>query len=103
MAAINYIDADDFIETLKSKGLVIVSVKDFEASKDIERNRLMRRKSLSLREIVRAKLLPLQTVKGVKDWILSEKIKKNEWYQEASGYKRVMILTSAIKRLGYEN
>lgn len=103
MAATNYINANDFIETLKSQGLVIVSVKDFEASKDVERNRLMRRKALSLREIVRAKLLPLQTVKGVKDWILSEKIKKNEWYQEASGYKRVMILTSAIKRLGYEN
>lgn len=101
MQPATYIDANDFIETLKAQGLVIVSAKEFEANKDIERNRLMRRKSLSLSEIVKAKLLPLQTVKGVRGWILSGKIKENEYYQEASGYKRVMVLTSAIKRLGY--
>lgn len=96
-----YIDANEFMETLLAKGLVIVSVKELEASKAIDRNRLMRRKSLSLSEIVRANLLPLKTAKGVNDWIISGKIKEGEWYQEASGYKRVMVLTAAIKRLGY--
>ena len=96
-----YIDANEFMETLLAKGLVIVSVKELEASKAIDRNRLMRRKSLSLSEIVRADLLPLKTPKGVNDWIISGKIKEGEWYQEASGYKRVMVLTQAIKRLGY--
>lgn len=102
MKPATYIDANDFIETLLAKGLVIVSVKEFEAGKDIERRKLMRRKSLSLTEIVRAKLLPLATVKGVMDWIHSGKIKEGEWYQEASGYKKVMVLTAAIKRLGYD-
>lgn len=97
-----YIDANEFMETLLAKGLVIVSVKEFEAGKEIERRKMMRRKSLSLSEIVKAKLLPLKTAKGVNDWILSGKIKEGEWYQEASGYKRVMVLTSAIKRLGYD-
>ena len=96
-----YIDANEFMETLLAKGLVIVSVKELQASKEIDRNRLMRRKALSLSEIVRANLLPLKTVKGIADWIRTGKIKPGETYQEKSGYKRVMVLTSAIKRLGY--
>jgi hypothetical protein len=63
-----YIDANEFIETLLAKGLVIVSVKELQASKEIDCNRLMRRKSVSLSEIVRANLLPLKTVKGVMGW-----------------------------------
>lgn len=101
MATPIYIDANEFMETLLAKGLVIVSAKDLVANKEIDRNRLMRRKALSLSEIVRAELLPLKTVKGVMDWIHSGKIKPGEWYQEKSGYKRVMVLTAAIKRLGY--
>lgn len=101
MQPATYIDANEFIETLLAKGLVIVSVKELQASKDIDRNRLMRRKALSLSEIVRANLLPLKTVKGIADWIAKGKIKPGETFQEASGYKRVMVLTSAIKRLGY--
>ncbi len=97
-----YIDANEFMETLLAKGLVIVSAKEFQASKEIERNRLMRRKALSLSEIVRANLLPLKTVKGVNDWIAKGKIKPGETYQESTGYKRVMVLTAAIKRLGYD-
>ena len=102
MQTATYIDANEFMETLVAKGLVIVSVKELNASKEIDRNRLMRRKALSLSEIVRAELLPLKTTKGVNDWIISGKIKPSETFQEASGYKRVMVLTSAIKRLGYE-
>jgi hypothetical protein len=101
MAPLVYINASEFIETLKQQGLVIVSAKEFQANNEIERNRLMRRKSLALSEIVNANLLPLKTVKGVNDWIISGKIKEGEWYQETSGYKRVMVLTQAIKRLGY--
>jgi len=102
MKPATYIDANEFMETLLAKGLVIVSAKEFEAGKEIERRKLMRRKSLSLSEIVKAKLLPLSTVKGVNGWILSGKIKDGEWYKEASGYKKVMVLTAAIKRLGYD-
>jgi len=95
------IDAHEFMETLIAKGLMIVSVKEFEAGKQIERNRMMRKKALTLTEIVRMRLLPVKTSKGVNDWILNGKIKTGEWYQESKGYKRIMILTAAIKRLGY--
>ena len=103
MAAPNYINANDFIETLKSHGLVIVSIHEFELGKDAVRKRLMRRKSLSLKEIADHKLLPVKDKKTVKDWVLNGKILPTETYQEAAGRKRVMVLTAAIRRLGYED
>jgi len=102
MAAPVYINASEFIDQLQSKGLVIVSVKDFEAGKEITRRKLMRRKALTLQEIASNGLLPIKTKKGVNDWILSGKIRKEETYIEAGPKKRVMVLTSAIIRLGYE-
>ncbi len=102
MVAPVYINASEFIEQLQSKGLVIVSVKDFEAGKEIARRKLMRRKALTLSEIANNGLLPVKTKKGVNDWIISGKIKEYETYTEWTGKKRVMVLTSAIIRLGYE-
>jgi hypothetical protein len=103
MAAINYINANDFMETLRANGLVIVSVAEYEATKDMARKRLMKRKALSLKEIADHNLLAMKSKKGVNYWILNGKIKPTETYTEASGKKRVMVLTSAIRRLGYED
>jgi hypothetical protein len=33
--------------------------------------------------------------------LLPVKLNLTEWYQEQEGYKRIMIATEAIKRLGY--
>lgn len=103
MGKATYIDANEFLETLKANGLVIVSVKEYEATKDMQRKKLMRRKALTLSEIANNRLLPVGTKKAVNDWILSGKIKPNETYRETTGKKRVMVLTSAIKRLGYDD
>ena len=103
MAAINYINANDFIEALLAKGLVIVSVSEYEATKDMARKRLMKRKALSLKEIADHRLLPVKSKKTVNNWIVNGRIKPTETYTEASGTKRVMVLTSAIRRLGYED
>lgn len=103
MAAINYINASEFIETLKSQGLVIVSAHEYEATKDMDRKRLMRRKALSLKEIADHRLLPVKDKKTVNDWILNGKIKPAETYRETGGKRRVMVLTIAIRRLGYED
>jgi len=97
----NYINATEFIEMLKAQGLVIVSVKEYEATKDMACKKLMRRKALSVAEIASHKLLPIGNKKTVNDWILSGKIKPEETYREESGKKKVMVLTSAIVRLGY--
>jgi hypothetical protein len=101
MDSSTYINAYEFIETLKERGLVIVSVNEFEAGKALVRKKLMKRTALSLTEIVKNGLLPVGTTKAVIDWTISGKIKKDEWYQEQNGRKRIMVLTAAIKRLGY--
>jgi flagella basal body P-ring formation protein FlgA len=96
-----FINANEFIETLKAQGLCIVSASEFEAHKEILRRKIMRRNSLTLKEIVDHKLLPLTTKKGVEDWILKKKIKPEEVIRESDGKKRILVLTSAITRLGY--
>ena len=98
-----YIDANEFIDALTSRGLVIVSIQEFEAGKDLVRKRLMRRKALTLKEIADHALLPVKDKKTVNDWIINGKIKPAETYREATGKKRVMVLTIAIRRLGYED
>lgn len=103
MSNIKYINANEFIEMLKLQGLVIVSASEFEASNQLRRKKLMKRKSLSLSEIVKAGIFPIKTTKSLLHWIENEKIKPGEWYQEQEGRKRMMISTEAIKRLGYED
>ena len=103
MTAIKYINASEFKEVLQVRGLVIVSVDEYEAVKEMKRKKLMKRKSLSLSEIADNNLIPVTSKKGVNDWIIAGKIKPDETYREESGKKRVMVLTSAIRRLGYEN
>jgi hypothetical protein len=103
MSVVKYINASEFIEMFQVRGLVIVSVNEYEAIKEMKRKKLMKRKALSLSEIADNNLLPVTSKKGVNDWIIAGKIKPDETYREESGKKRVMILTSAIRRLGYEN
>lgn len=97
----NYISAFEFMEMLKAEGLVIVSLSDLQISTSQLQSKLMKRKSISLTDIINSKLLPLKSSKGIIDWIKSGKIKEGEWYQESSGKKRIMIMTLAIKRLGW--
>jgi hypothetical protein len=46
--------------------------------------------------------LLLKTTKELMTGLLPVKLNPTEWYQEQEGYKRIMIATEAIKRLGYE-
>jgi hypothetical protein len=98
-----YINANDFIDSLHSKGLIIVSAREYEATKDIDRRRVMKKKAITLKEIIDFKLLPVKSKKGVENWIKLGKIKSTETYREATGNNRIMVLTSAIRRLGYED
>lgn len=97
-----FINASDFIETLKLQGLVIVSIREHEAAKDYAQQRALRKKSLSTKEISDLELLGKINKKTVQRWIDSGKIKTTEWYTESGPLKRIMILTAAIKRLRNE-
>lgn len=97
-----YIDAFDFMKMLKSNNLIIVSASEFEANNQILRKKLMKRKAISCSEIVKAGFFPIKSSKTVLDWCQNGKIKPTEFYQEETGKNRIMILTQAIKRLGYD-
>ena len=95
------ISITDFIDHLKANDLVIVSKKqllDNETLKvELLRKDLLKRKSMSMQDVVNGKFIPVQSKSGVRSWIDSGKIKDGEVYHDSKG--RIMILTSAIKRL----
>ena len=88
---------------LEKNNLVIVhkNVLEHVVEEDLQmkRTRLLNQKTVSLREIVDGKLLPLNSKESVRHWIKSEKIRPDEVFVMAGG--QIKILTSAIKRLGY--
>jgi hypothetical protein len=98
-----FVNISEFVDYLKSNDLVIVSKSEFAAVTDEDLNllraRMLKRKSLSISEIIQCKLLPLNSKQGVLHWINGGIIKEDEMYKNASG--KIYILTSAIKRLGY--
>jgi predicted transcriptional regulator len=103
-AAIQYVDVNEFMAALKSKGLLIVSSKEWEAVQVITARKLMKKRALSLSEIANNDLLGKKMSKRtVERMIESGVIKPNETFQETTGNKKVMILTAAINRLNQKN
>ena len=97
------INVSEFMDHLKANDLVIVSRKDLllhtVTKRELLRKDLLKRKWLTLREIIEAELLPLKTKQGIRDWITSGKIKAAEVMKNSQG--SLLISFSAIERLGY--
>jgi Ni2+-binding GTPase involved in maturation of urease and hydrogenase len=93
----------ELVDYLKSNDLVIVSKSEFatvtEEDLNLMRARMLKKKSVTLAEIVSARLLPLTSKQGVMHWINNHVIKPEEVYKDQVG--KIYVLTSAIKRLGY--
>lgn len=93
----------DFMNHLKQHDLVIVSRTELLNSSKIEldllRRDLLKKKDLSIKDIIDAKFLPIRTKSGIRNWIAEGKFKENEVFKNKVG--QVRILTSSIKRLGY--
>jgi hypothetical protein len=98
-----FINVTDFINHLKQHDLVIVSRSELlNSSKielDLKRRDFLKKKDLSIKDVIDAKFLPVGTKNGVRNWIAEGKIKEGEVYKNSVG--QIRILTSAIKRLGY--
>lgn len=96
------VEINEFMKYLKANDLVIVSASEFQANKQIElnilRDQLLKKPSVCLHDIVRAKLLPYTTKQGIKHAIDRGDFKPGEWYQETKGKKRIMIMVEAIKK-----
>lgn len=97
------VNIKDFVQYLEQNNLVVVDKKLFDTvvqeDLQVKRSRLLKQPSITLREIIDAKLLPLSTKQSVRHWIKNEIIKPNEVLKMKNG--QIKILSSAIKRLGY--
>ncbi len=92
------------MQHLEANGLVIVSKTQLEhlaknpvKTLDHLRAEYLRKKSLTYKQALDTKLLPVTTKQGIESYISTGKIKPNEYYVSANG--RRMLLTSCIKRL----
>lgn len=99
-----YVKISDFMNHLKENNLLIVSKNDFVAATEedfnLKRSRLLKQRAVTLHEIVEGRLLPLTTKQGIRHWIEKGIIQQSEVMKSRNG--TIKILTSAIKRLGYE-
>lgn len=104
MQEIKVIPVKDFLNHLKENGLVIGKASDFVANRtfdlQVKRSNLKKKKAVTLKEILDAKIISQTSKRTINRWIESGKIHEGEWYKCAKT-NRVMILTSALVRLGY--
>lgn len=104
MQNINFIPADEFLKFLKENNLVIGRASDFvgnlEFDLQVKRANLRKAKAASLKQVLEAKILPVKSKTAIKYWMSEGKFKEGETYKCAKT-NRLMILTSALIRMGY--
>jgi len=95
------VSVQEFMDHLRLNDLVIVKrgelLDSTKINLELMQANFLKRKHLSCGEIVKAQLLPLKSDEGVRHWIKSERIAKDEYFYTNSG--RLRILVTAIKRL----
>ncbi len=99
-----YISISDFMQHLRENGLVIASAAELEASRLVAlreaQRKLMRKTAISFADVIKAGFVPgITTNQGLIHWVKAGKFLKGETYQEKNS--RWMVLTSALRRLGY--
>lgn len=97
MSAPVYIDVNAFMQKLHEDGLVIVHRSQLLVDAEMERKELLKRRELTLKEIVQAGFFPtINDSETLRRWCLDGKIKG--WRKSG---KRYYVLCSEIKRMVY--
>jgi hypothetical protein len=99
MTATQYINVADFMQHLKDNNLVIVAQGELEMNNEIRRAKLLKRKSLTLSEIITANFFNVTDSETLRRWCLNGKFPKDSFFQEKNGTYRVM--TAQIKEMIY--
>lgn len=102
---IQYIDINEFMEHLKANNLVVADAGLFEEGKQLRlremQRKYMRRTAIKYGEALEAQLLPVTSKTSIDRMVADGKLKKGETYKTKTGIK--MIMTAAIRRLGYSD
>lgn len=99
MSAPVYIDVNEFMNHLKAHNLVIVKQEELEANNEIKRMQLLKKKHLSLTEIVKAGFFTVKNTETLRRWCLAGKFGKDGFLVLKNGQYRIM--TIAIKNMLY--
>lgn len=104
MAAINVVAVTDFLNHLKENGLVLGKAEEFignlEFDLQVKRANLRKKKAVTLKEILDAKIIKQTSKRTLNRWIENGTIREPETYKCAKT-NQIMIMTEALKRLGY--
>ncbi len=97
------IKAADFLDLLKNEGLVIVSKKELEKLNSENllqiRKDLMRKKWITISQVLKMELLPVKTKTSIERWIKDGTIKQEEVTKKQNGI--ILINANFLNRLGY--
>lgn|SRR5690606_1313961 len=104
MQPIKVIPVTEFLQQLKDNGLVIGRAEDFvgnlEFDLQVKRANLRSAKWATLSEILAAKILNINSKRSLNRWIEDGIIRPGEWVK-CPKKNQIMILTSALTRMGY--
>lgn len=92
-----------FANFLRQEDLIIVSRKELEKIAKVDafmkRNELLKRKFLTITEVIQLGVLPVKSRRSVERWIKDGIFNKTEVATDKTG--KTIILTTALHRLGY--
>lgn len=99
MSKAQLISVDDFMQHLKHNNLIIVPKDTWCKDADLRvlKSKMLRKKALTIQQIVKAELLPVTTRNSVVNWINNQTILPTETFESSNGV--TMILTTAVIRL----
>lgn len=99
------IKADDFINTLSRRGLVIVSASEFEKvvldkklSLREKQQACLKKKALTFKEIIDAEFFDVKSKNTLKQWVVNGRIAEAEHFISETDGKHY-VLTIAVLRL----
>lgn len=94
-----YINVIEFMQHLKDNNLVIVDQRELATAPEIKKTLLLKKKDLSLSEVLKAGFFNVKDTETLRRWCLSGKFGEDGFYRLKNGQFR--ILTIAIKKLLY--
>ncbi len=95
------VELNGFMKHLKDNDLMIVRKDDYFKKKDIELTRIQRaffrKKNVTIREIIEAKVVKVTTKQALLYWLKKETIRKDEHFKNSKGEN--MVRVEGIKRI----
>lgn len=89
----------DFMQYLRENNLVIVAQGELQANAEIQRAQLLRKKCLSLNEVLQGRFFNVKSAETLRRWCVAGKFGNDGCYQLENGQFR--ILSAAIKKIVY--